>query len=105
MHRVSAVASRALISEKAWQAFVVECAQLNDWWVHHHFDSRRSEPGWPDLVLIRPPELLIVELKREGGKVTAAQGRVLTMLEQCHVDVAVWRPVDEPEVLERLRRR
>lgn len=101
---MTVAASRPLLSEKAWQAWVVDYARLNGWTTFHVLHSRGMEAGWPDLVLVRPPELLIVELKREGGKLTAAQGRVLEMLERCHVDVAVWRPADEPEVLERLRR-
>lgn len=81
-----------LVSERQLQDAIVQVARLHGWFVHHHFDARRSEPGWPDLVLIRPPVALFVELKSETGKVTAQQARVLELLEACGLDARVWRP-------------
>lgn len=93
------------MTEKAWQGNVVTVARLNGWWVHHHHDSRRSEPGFPDLVLLRPPELLMVELKTDRGRVTPEQRKVLDMLEACGVEAHVWRPADERDVFARLARK
>lgn len=56
------------VTEKEWQAQVVELAQTLGWKkAYHVYDSRRSHSGWPDLVLVRE-RILYVELKREGGK-------------------------------------
>lgn len=93
------------LTEKSWQTFVLDTAHRFGWWCYHPYDSRRSEPGWVDLVLLRPPAALFVELKRQSGKVSAAQGRVLVMLEGCGFETAVWRPSDEAAVLARLSRR
>lgn len=104
MTRHPALRAPQLITEADWQTLIIDYARLHGWWVHHVFDSRRSPEGWPDLVLIRPPELIIAELKRQTGKLTPAQARVLTMLEQCGIEVHVWRPSDEPAVFTRLAR-
>jgi len=95
-----------LVTERDWQSFVVECARRYGWRVHHHFDSRRSEPGWPDLVCARPArgEVLFVELKSEGGKVTDAQGWWLAALEAAGCEAHVWRPSDADAVVARLAR-
>ena len=39
------------VTEKAFQTAVVELAELCGWKVYHTYDSRRSAPGFPDLVL------------------------------------------------------
>lgn len=93
------------VPEKDWQQQVTRLARLEGWRVMHHLISRGTEPGWPDLVLTRPPELLIVELKAERGRVTPAQRTWLDDLAACGVEVHVWRPSDFDAVHERLRRR
>lgn len=40
-------------SEKQFEAAVVEYSKLNGWLSFHAFDSRRSEPGFPDRVFVR----------------------------------------------------
>ena len=60
-------------TEAEFQQKVIQLARLQGWLVHHHQDSRRSEPGFYDLVLVRPPRFLVVELKREGGTFRKAQ--------------------------------
>jgi hypothetical protein len=82
----------AQTSERDLQNAVTRLAELHGWaWFHVH-DSRRSNAGWPDLVLIRPPRLVIRELKREGERPTAEQEWWLAALRTCGVDVGVWRP-------------
>lgn len=92
------------MSERDWQSLVVDFARLNGWWLYHTNNSLRSEPGWPDLVLIRGCELVFAELKREDGKLRPAQARVLELLEATGAECAVWRPSDEVRVFARLRR-
>ena len=71
---------------------------------YHTYSSRRSEPGFPDLVAIRPPRVLFIELKVEKGRLSRAQEHWLKLLRlvPC-VEVFVWRPSDWPAVREVLR--
>lgn len=82
------------ILEREWQNQVVDLAKLHGWRrpMHIH-DSRRSEPGWPDLALVRENDrLILLELKREKGATTAAQRDWLTLLASAGVEVYVARP-------------
>lgn len=79
------------LTEKAWQAKVVEAAKWRRWNVYHTYDSRRSEPGFPDLVLVRGARLMFVELKTDKGRMTEAQLLWHARLGAC-ADVHVWRP-------------
>lgn len=94
-----------LITEKALQNAIVEAAHRLGWWTHHHYDARRSTPGFPDLVLIRDGQIIFAELKREDGKVSAHQARVLELLEGCGLEVHVWRPSHLDDVIARLQER
>lgn len=63
-------------SEAEFQESVLALAKLLGWELRYHtHDSRRSERGFPDLVLCRPRDgrLLIVELKSGTGKVSEEQ--------------------------------
>lgn len=93
------------LSEKDLQQQVLDLATLYGWRHFHVRDSRGSDPGWPDLVLLRPPKLLIVELKRETGRLSVAQSDWLRLLDMCGVDVRVWRPSSWPEIEETLMAR
>jgi hypothetical protein len=48
--------------------------------------------GFPDLVLVRPPELIAVEVKRELGRTTVEQDEWLADLAAAGVEVYVARP-------------
>jgi hypothetical protein len=96
------------VSEEEWQGIVLKLAGLYGWALTYHtHDSTRSNPGWPDLVLHRPPgELLIVELKTDTGRVSKAQQTWLAALACSGVETAVWRPRDLDSVVHpRLKRR
>jgi hypothetical protein len=90
------------VSEKAWQEQVIEMATLTRWQHFHVYESRRSVAGWPDLTLVRPPELLVAELKTDRGRVTPAQRDWLALLAACGIETHVWRPRDFDEVWARL---
>lgn len=81
-------------NEKHLQQQVIHLARWLGWWTHHHYDSRRSEPGWPDLVMLRGDRALFRELKTTKGRVTQAQGRVLGKLADAGLDAEIWRPRD-----------
>ena len=89
------------VTEKDFQETVVQAAEMFGWWHYHVADSRRSRPGFPDLVLIKPPKVIFLEVKREKGRLTVAQADVLAMLEDCsEVQAAVVRPTDWGQVVE-----
>ena len=82
-------------SEKAFQRQIIDLARWLHWAHYHTWRSDRSPSGFPDLVLVRPPRILFVEVKREEGKVTPAQLHWLQVLGACRgVEVATWRPSD-----------
>lgn len=62
------------ISEAALQNSMLEVAQMNDWKCHHETDSRRSNPGFPDLVCVHPTHgVVFIELKTEKKYLRAPQ--------------------------------
>jgi hypothetical protein len=81
-------------------------AKLQGWQSYHTHDSRRSEPGFPDLVLCDGRDLLIYELKTNSGKCTPEQARWLSLLEHTgKVECGIWRPRDFAAIAARLTRR
>lgn len=87
------------MTERQWQAQIVETAKYLGWWVYHTHDSRRSEPGFPDLVLVRPPRLIFAEVKTAAGRLTQAQQDTIVMLDQTCAESYIWRPADWPAIL------
>jgi hypothetical protein len=91
------------LTEAAFQQQVQELAAYYNWELQYHTrDSRRSNPGWPDLVLCRPPEILFIELKAEKTRVTKEQHRWVQALCECGLEVYIWRPGDWDEIQARL---
>lgn len=92
------------MTEREWQGQVVRAARLLGWSTYHTHDSRRSEPGWPDLALVRD-RLVMAELKTDTGRISPAQRRWLDLLQNAGIEAHVWRPRDIDEVLAVLKRR
>ena len=102
------------VTEAEFQTAVVELAELCGWLLYHFHDSRRevrrregtrlfigdaATSGFPDLVLVRPPEVLFAELKSEKGRMTAKQEKWREALSQCTgVRYYLWRPSDWGEI-------
>lgn len=86
------------LTEKAFQAQVVQYARLHGWLVFHDFDSRRSEPGLPDLLMVRGSRLVFAELKVGKNKLSEAQEKWVAALEYVTDNVYVWRPEDWPSI-------
>lgn len=84
--------------EKDFQSMIVKHAKQRGWLVYHTFDSRRSEPGFPDLVLVRGETALFRELKTDTGKLTEPQKRWGAQLKKVNIDYAVWRPQQLKEI-------
>ena len=89
------------MKEKQFQARVVLFAKRHGWLVYHTYDSRRSEPGFPDLVLVKD-RILYRELKTETGKLTEAQKSWGRAVVKAGGDWAVWRPSDMAEIYKEL---
>ncbi len=81
-----------MTEEQLLQA-VRSLARLLGWLSYHTRDSRRSDPGFVDLMLAKPPRLILAELKTEKGQLTEAQRAWGNALLECpQVEYAVWRP-------------
>lgn len=92
-------------TEKQWQRHVEQLAAYLHWTVYHTHDSRRSNAGFPDLVLARPPRLIFAELKTEKGRLRPAQSIWKALLEACPgVEYYLWRPTQLDEVKAILKR-
>ena len=81
------------MSEEDLAAEVVALCKVHAVYRYHPYDSRRSEPGYPDETLIGRG-VMWRELKRENGKPTVAQTNVMNALRAAGMDVDVWRPSD-----------
>lgn len=86
--------SAATMTERHLQSQVIALATALDYRSYHTHDSRRSQPGWPDLALWRGPVLILAELKTQRGPIRPAQRVVLDALAQTPAVVVVWRPMD-----------
>jgi hypothetical protein len=98
------------VSEAAFMDTIIQAAEIYGWWTYHTHDSRRSTAGFPDLVLIKPPRVIFLEVKSERGRLSRAQADVLAMLEECGplwcryerdgVSAAMVRPSDWEQIVE-----
>lgn len=89
------------MNEKQWQQMVLNLAHMRGFRSYHTFDSRRCTPGFPDLVLVRAPRVLFVELKTDAktSRLSPAQREWLADLGECPgVESFVWRPADLDDV-------
>ena len=101
------------LSEKDFQAQVIDLARLQGWLVHHSRPAQnrrgqwstpiQGDPGFPDLVLVRGPRCIFAELKREGAKPAAEQRLWLEALNWDN-ETYIWRPSDWPDIERTLRR-
>jgi hypothetical protein len=83
------------MTEAELQGNVIEAAKLLGWThVYHTHDSRRSEAGFPDLVLLRRDRILVIELKSQTGKLTPEQEGWLYAFGEAGVDWRLFRPED-----------
>ena len=68
-HRKAPSLPRELEAEL--QGRLVETGRLCDWLVYHTYDSRRSDIGFMDIVMVRDGCLLALEVKRGLAEVAA----------------------------------
>mgnify|MGYP001617495568 CR=1 FL=1 len=91
-------------SEKKFQERVRRFAVDHGWRVSHAYNSANSEPGVPDLKMLRCGVLRYAELKVPGGRVTKDQQWWLDELSKVPgIGVHLWYPEDWPEIERILR--
>ena len=101
------------ISEKDWQAQVIELAGTFGWMVQHSRAAQvgdrwmtaiTGQVGFPDLVLAhRTKGVIFAELKTDTGRMAMAQTEWRDTLAG-HVEWYLWRPSDIAAVMRRLSR-
>lgn len=93
------------MSEAEFQRIVVQLAKLRGWMTYHTYDSRRSDEGFPDLVMVRE-RIIYIELKaeRKDRKLSKVQQEWISKLHAAGAEVYVWRPSDWDTVARTLAR-
>jgi hypothetical protein len=94
------------MSEKEWGGQFEDLLGLGGWRYYHTWRSLHSVAGFPDYVCLRPPEIMVVELKTDAArsKLTAAQVEWLALFEACGIETHVWRPSDFDAAFARVMR-
>ncbi len=104
---ITAEKLRDSILEEDYLTQILELAHLRGWLCYHTRDSRRSNAGFPDLVMVRDGRIIIAEVKRQRGRLDAQQEAWITGLMAVAIpsrlEVHVWRPSDFAEVEKVLR--
>lgn len=81
------MAKRAQGPEKLFQADLVRALHARGYLVSHTYKLRtdtgawltgNTVPGWPDLLCLRPPRLVAIEVKAEDGRLAERQLAVLS---------------------------
>lgn len=107
------------LSERDWQAQVVDYARMRQWMVAHFRPALTEKGTWltavaadgagfPDLCMVRGKRIIFSEIKKELGKPTDKQHVWLDRLGFAAegsgtVEVYVWRPSDWPLIVEVLK--
>ena len=90
-------------SEADFQWWLRKRALEFGWLYHHNYDSRRSDPGFPDTVMVRGDRIIFAELKAPKGKLSDPQTTWLEALGDVDVESYVWRYDNVDEILDILQ--
>ena len=91
-------------TEREFQNAVCTAARALGLLVYHTHDSRRSEPGFPDLVIVGARGFIFRELKTDKGRMRPEQVAWIERLQLARADADVWRPSHWPtQVMAELR--
>lgn len=92
---ISAPEWQLLATERQLQDTLWTCAKRCGWDAYHTHDSRRSEPGFPDLVCVKQGRILFLEIKKQRGRVSPEQRRWIDALAVIGSPVAAFvvRPI------------
>ena len=89
------------MTEKQFQSKILKIAKQFGWIAYHTYDSRRSAPGFPDIVLVKD-RVLFRELKTDTGRISPAQNDWGKALLEANADYKVWRPSEMDVIYEDL---
>lgn len=81
------------MTEEELSAAVRDLATVLGWRCYHTYDSRRSQPGFPDWVMVRD-RVIFAELKSERGRISIPQQDWLFALGEAGAERYCWHPVD-----------
>lgn len=107
----SLISAEALQHERDFARWLTDAAKLFGWRFAHFRPARgkwgwvtpmEGDAGWPDYVLVRPPRLILAELKRlrRPSELKPGQREWLTALDGVPgVEVYVWTPDQRDEIL------
>jgi hypothetical protein len=94
----------AAVCERDLTSFVRDIARLYGWRRYHTWLAKHSPAGFPDEILLRPPRLVVAELKSDVGRLTDAQAEWLEAWRQIPcAEVFLWTPADMDEIARVLR--
>lgn len=91
----------AQLGERQWQQQVERALRRLGWWFYHppvnvivcsrcgHRNYRGVEKGLPDLIAMRKPYKLWLELKTEVGQLKPEQRQVLELVRECPQDLVL----------------
>lgn len=83
------------VSEREFMEQVRQLAELQGFLIYHTHDSRRSNPGFPDLFCVRNGKALAIELKVGHNRLTTAQEEWLVQLQAVPgIETFIFRPDD-----------
>jgi len=93
------------ISEREFQATVLELAAWMGWRTYHTWRSDHSPAGYPDLTMVRGRRIVYAELKSQWGRVSRQQAAWLdALLATGQCEVRLWRPSDWESIVAILAR-
>lgn len=92
------------MTEAEFMQQIIDTARLLKWHVYHTHDSRRSEPGFPDICLVRD-RVVFLEVKTETGRVSPAQAEWIAAITAAGGTALVVRPSQWEEIVAALKRR
>jgi hypothetical protein len=91
------------ITEKAFQATIVQAARYAGWRVYWVWNSMHSPKGWPDVVCLKDGRILIYEVKTEQGRIRPEQLECLALLQAAGIPARIVRPSDFDSVFAELQ--
>jgi hypothetical protein len=88
----------AALSERDLQRAILHGYENAGWLVFHEFDSRFSNPGFPDVFAVHPQngQSHFVELKSAKGQLRPAQEEWIQALKRAGHEVYILRPEELP---------
>ena len=99
------------LTEAEWQKEIERALTFFRWWWIHIPSNvtvcprcgnkiyRGIAKGFPDILAIKPPDMLWIEAKKEGGQLDPEQTRVGKMLQACGQTWIRVRPRDREQLL------